>query len=319
MQTYLVTGGYGFIGSNYINYILSKKNDIRIVNLDCLNYCSSLKNVKAHKNHLFVKGNITDKDIVSHILETYDVSVIIHFAAQSHVDNSFNNSLQYTIDNVYGTHVLLQCCLDYGRIQRFIHFSTDEVYGEVDINHPGCSELSLLNPTNPYAATKAAAEFIVRSYYHSFRLPIIIVRCNNVYGYNQYPEKLIPRFIKLLSSENKLTIQGNGSTRRNFIWVDDVSKATEIITERGMINNIYNIGTDSQEYSVMEVANMLVHKMKGSEACLDDFIEYVPDRPFNDFRYHLDCTKLKELGWKPEFNNFSDNLDLLLLETAGCI
>ena len=312
MQTYLVTGGYGFIGSNYINYILSKRNDIRIVNLDCLNYCSSLKNVKPNKNHLFVKGNITDKDIVSHILETYDVSVIIHFAAQSHVDNSFNNSLQYTIDNVYCTHVLLQCCLDYGRIQRFIHFSTDEVYGEVDINHPGCSELSLLNPTNPYAATKAAAEFIVRSYYHSFRLPIIIVRCNNVYGYNQYPEKLIPRFIKLLSSENKLTIQGNGSTRRNFIWVDDVSKATEIITERGIINNIYNIGTESQEYSVMEVAKMLVHKMKGPEACIDDFIEYVPDRPFNDFRYHLDCTKLKELGWQPEFNNFSDNLDLLL-------
>lgn len=312
MQTYLVTGGYGFIGSNYINYILSKRNDIRILNLDCLNYCSSIQNVTPNKNHIFVKGNITDKDIVTHILKTYDVKVIIHFAAQSHVDSSFSKSLQYTIDNVYGTHVLLQCALEYGRIERFIHFSTDEVYGEVSIDHPGCIELSLLDPTNPYAATKAAAEFIVRSYYHSFRLPIIIVRCNNVYGYNQYPEKLIPKFIKLLQSGNKLTIQGSGSTRRNFIWVDDVSKATDIITERGIVNNIYNIGTVSQEYSVMEVATILVCKIKGSEASLDDYIEYVPDRPFNDFRYHLDCTKLKELGWEPQYNNFSDNLDLLI-------
>jgi dTDP-glucose 4,6-dehydratase len=319
MKTYLVTGGYGFIGSNYINYILNSREDIRIVNLDCLNYCSSLDNITYQesiddqfKKYIFVEGNITDKDIVSHVLETYNVSVIIHFAAQSHVDNSFNNSLQYTIDNVYGTHVLLNCSYKYGRIERFIHFSTDEVYGEVDINHSGCNETSLLNPTNPYAATKAAAEFIVRSYYYSFKLPVIIVRCNNVYGYNQYPEKLIPRFIKLLQLGKKLTIQGNGSTRRNFIWVDDVAKATEIITENGLINNIYNIGTSTQEYSVLDIASILVHKIKGPQEQIDDFIEYVSDRPFNDFRYHLDCTKLKELGWEPEFNNFSDNIDLLI-------
>jgi dTDP-glucose 4,6-dehydratase len=312
MKTYLVTGGCGFIGSNYINYMLERHTDINIVNLDCLNYCASKDNVKPNDRYIFVKGNITDKDIVAHIISTYQVSIIVHFAAQSHVDNSFDNSLQYTMDNIYGTHVLVQCAKEAGnQIERFIHFSTDEVYGEVDVDHPGCTELSILDPTNPYAATKAGAEFIVRSYYHSFKLPIIIIRCNNVYGYNQYPEKLIPRFIKLLREDKKLTIHGKGDTRRNFIWVDDVSSATELITEKGIINNIYNIGS-TQEYSVMDVAEVLASKIKGSSAVLEDCITYVPDRPFNDFRYHLDCSKLFKLGWLPTHTDFNKNIDKLI-------
>jgi dTDP-D-glucose 4,6-dehydratase len=159
-----------------------------------------------------------------------------------------------------GTHVLLQASKEYGKIKKFLHFSTDEVYGEVDLEHPGCHEKSLLNPTNPYAATKAAAEFLVRSYYHSFKLPVVIVRCNNVYGPNQYPEKLIPKFIKLLREGKKLTIHGNGSTRRNFIWAEDVAIATELIFHSGELNEVYNIGT-KQEYSVMDVARLLVEKM----------------------------------------------------------
>jgi dTDP-glucose 4,6-dehydratase len=309
---YLVTGGCGFIGSNYINYMLDTYKDLRIVNLDCLNYCSSLANVR-HTNderYIFIKGNITDKDFISHILTLYRIDHIVHFAAQSHVDNSFDNSLQFTMDNVYGTHVLLQCAKEYGKLRRFIHFSTDEVYGEVDLNHPGCTEKSLLDPTNPYAATKAGAEFLVRAYYHSFRLPVIIIRCNNVYGPNQYPEKLIPRFIKLLRMNEKLTIHGTGQTRRNFIWAEDVARATDLVTREGSVNQIYNIGT-SQEYSVMEVAAQLIALMKPGDQT-DTWLTYVEDRPFNDFRYHLDCTKLSQLGWEPLYNDFGQNIKFLL-------
>ena len=172
----LVTGGCGFIGSNFINYILKKGDNINIFNIDCLNYCANESNVISSPRYKFIKGNITSKDLVLHILNEYAIDAIIHFAAQSHVDNSFDNSLQYTTDNVMGTHVLLQASKEYGKIKKFLHFSTDEVYGEVDLEHPGCHEKSLLNPTNPYAATKAAAEFLVRSYYHSFKLPVVIVR-----------------------------------------------------------------------------------------------------------------------------------------------
>jgi dTDP-glucose 4,6-dehydratase len=310
----LVTGGCGFIGSNFINYILNKDNSIKIFNIDCLNYCANEKNVLSHPNYKLIKGNITSKDLVLHILNEYNIDAIIHFAAQSHVDNSFDNSLQYTTDNVMGTHVLLQASKEYGKIKKFLHFSTDEVYGEVDLEHPGCHEKSLLNPTNPYAATKAAAEFLVRSYYHSFKLPIIIVRCNNVYGPNQYPEKLIPKFIKLLSEGKKLTVHGNGNTRRNFIWAEDVAIATELIFNNGELNETYNIGTN-QEYSVLDVARLLVSKMT-SDKDINNHVIFVEDRPFNDFRYSVDITLLKSLGWEEKFTNFEDNINYLINNTA---
>ena len=245
-----------------------------------------------------------------HILNEYAIDGIIHFAAQSHVDNSFDNSLQYTMDNVYGTHVLLQASKEYGRLKKFLHFSTDEVYGEVDLEHPGCHEKSLLNPTNPYAATKAAAEFLVRSYYHSFQLPTVIVRCNNVYGPNQYPEKLIPKFIKLLREGKKLTVHGTGETRRNFIWADDVAVATELIYNKGEINEIYNIGT-TQEFSVLDVAKILVEKMTEDKA-LENHVVFIEDRPFNGFRYSVDTRYLRELGWKEEHNDFVKNIESLI-------
>jgi dTDP-glucose 4,6-dehydratase len=310
----LVTGGCGFIGSNFINYILKKDTSIKIFNIDCLNYCANQQNVITHPNYKFIKGNITSKDLILHILTEYSIDAIIHFAAQSHVDNSFDNSLQYTTDNVMGTHVLLQASKEYGKIKKFLHFSTDEVYGEVDLEHPGCHEKSILNPTNPYAATKAAAEFLVRSYYHSFKLPIVIVRCNNVYGLNQYPEKLIPKFIKLLKEGKKLTIHGNGETRRNFIWAEDVSSATELIFHSGKLNETYNIGTQ-QEYSVMDVAKMLVNKIT-SDKDITNHIDFVEDRPFNDFRYSVDTSLLKSLGWKELFLDFEANIDFLIKNTA---
>jgi dTDP-glucose 4,6-dehydratase len=306
----LVTGGCGFIGSNFINYILKKDDNINIFNIDCLNYCANENNVADNPRYKFIKGNITSKDLVLHILNEYEIDAIIHFAAQSHVDNSFDNSLQYTTDNVMGTHVLLQASKEYGKIKKFLHFSTDEVYGEVDLEHPGCHEKSLLNPTNPYAATKAAAEFLVRSYYHSFKLPVVIVRCNNVYGPNQYPEKLIPKFIKLLKEGKKLTVHGKGDTRRNFIWAEDVASATELIFYKGELNEVYNIGT-TQEYSVLDVAKILVERMT-KDKILDNHVIFVEDRPFNDYRYSVDTTLLKSLGWEEKHIDFIKNLEILI-------
>ena len=305
MKNVLFTGACGFIGSNVLNFFLEKYPDVNFYNIDKLDYCANESNVKATEKYSFIHGNICDVSLIRFILKTYNIDTIFHFAAQTHVDNSFGNSLQFTEDNIKGTHSLLECCKEYGKIQKFIHMSTDEVYGEVDINHPGCNEeKSLLNPTNPYAATKAAAEFLCRSYYHSFQLPIIIVRCNNVYGPNQYPEKLIPKFIKHLQNNEKLPIHGNGETRRNFIHAYDVATAFELIYEKGVINEIYNIGTDN-EYSVMEIARMLIKKYKPQDE-FDDWIMFVQDRKFNDFRYSISSKKLRELGWSETYFSVSD-------------
>jgi UDP-glucose 4,6-dehydratase len=291
----LVTGGCGFIGSNFINYYKEKNPHVKIINFDKLDYCSDKNGINHDK---LVIGNLKNKDLVVHILNEHEIDTVIHFAAQTHVDNSFGNSLEFTIDNILGTHTLLECCKVYNKIKRFIHISTDEVYGEVDIDHKGCNEKSLLNPTNPYAATKAGAEFIVRSYYYSFKMPIIITRGNNVYGPRQYPEKLIPKFINQLINNQKCTIHGKGDTRRNFIYIDDVVKAIEIILQKGIINNIYNIGTNN-EYSVSEIANKLIKYLKPNDN-VEDWIQYITDRNFNDYRYAIKSNELYDLGWKEE-------------------
>lgn len=300
MRRILVTGGCGFIGSNFINKHFEKYPDDFIVNIDRLDYCANETNVLSHPNYTFVKGDINDAELVSLLLNKYRVDIVVHFAAQSHVDNSFEEwkSLDFTRDNVLGTHTLLECCRLYKKIHRFIHMSTDEVYGEVALDHTGCCpERSLLNPTNPYAATKAGAEMLVRSYNHSFCMPAIVVRCNNVYGPNQYPEKLIPKFTKLLRENKKCTIHGSGQTRRNFIHAYDVANAIDIIIERGKVGKIYNIGSTENEYSVLEIAELLVRKLKPGEP-LEEWIEFIHDRYFNDFRYAIDSTELRNLGWK---------------------
>jgi dTDP-glucose 4,6-dehydratase len=304
----LVTGGCGFIGSNYINALLrtkrfNGKEFDYVINIDKLDYCSAEGNVEAEvgdANYIFVKGSVCDKDLLRTLFETYTIEYIVHFAAQTHVDNSFDNSIHYTIDNILGTHQLLESCRLYGRgnIKRFIHMSTDEVYGELSTIHcKDSDETALLNPTNPYAATKAGAEFIVRSYYYSYNIPIVIIRCNNVYGERQYPEKIIPKFITLLQENKKLTIHGTGLTRRNFIYIDDVVRAIDIIAAEGVDNNVYNIGS-ADEYNVLEIATILLHRMKGEDEKIEDWVEYTKDRNFNDFRYAIDTTKLNAIGWK---------------------
>jgi len=295
MKNILVTGGCGFIGSNFINYMLDTYKDITIVNIDKLDYCSDINNVYHKERYKLVASDINNSFILKNVLETHNIDSVVHFAAQSHVDNSFGNSIQFTRDNVMGTHTLLECCRVYGKIEKFVHISTDEVYGEVDGEHQGCNEKSLLNPTNPYAATKAAAEFLVRSYYHSFKLPVVITRGNNVYGPRQFPEKLIPRFISNLLVGKQCPIHGEGKTRRNFIYVDDVSRAVDTILRKGEINEIYNIGSDD-EYSVMDVLKTLIEKI-GIDSTVEEMAEYVEDRAFNDFRYCIDSSKLEKLGW----------------------
>jgi dTDP-glucose 4,6-dehydratase len=302
-QNILITGGCGFIASNFINYYFYDNKNINIVNLDAMYYCASETNInhdiQKDSRYKFIKGNICSYDLVFHILKEYNIDLIIHFAAQSHVQNSFNDSLQYTQDNIVGTHTLLEASRHYGKIKKFIHISTDEVYGESMIHNdePKKTEESILCPTNPYAATKAGAELIAQSYYHSFKMPIIITRGNNVYGPNQYPEKLIPKFIKLLNENKKVTIQGDGSNIRSFIHVLDVCTAFKLILEKGIIGEIYNIGSDEQlEFSVLEIAKILIKRIKNTKD-YDQWIEYIEDRPFNDKRYYISNQKVKDLGW----------------------
>jgi dTDP-glucose 4,6-dehydratase len=263
----LVTGCCGFIGSNFVNYYFRENSDVEIVNLDAMYYCASENNVeeyirKSNRYHL-IRGNLCSFDLISNILSIYNIDTVIHFAAQSHVQNSFDNALQYTQDNVLGTHTLLEACRKWGKINRFIHISTDEVYGEsmISENEEKKHEGSVLCPTNPYAATKASAELIAKSYYHSFKMPIIITRGNNVYGPNQYPEKLIPRFIEQLKRDEKVTIQGDGSNVRAFLHVKDVCSALKLVLEKGKIGEIYNIGSDDHhEYTVLQIAQILIEK-----------------------------------------------------------
>ena len=302
MKNLLITGGCGFIGSNFINYIF-KQNKYNIINIDALYYCANkdnvLREIQDSPNYIFIKGNLTNKDFIEHILETQNIDIIIHFAAQSHVENSFEDSLQYTHDNILGTHILLECARKYNKIEKFIHVSTDEVYGEsiIDLDEEMKTEQSILCPTNPYAATKAGAELIAQSYIHSFKMPIIITRGNNVYGPNQYPEKLIPKFIKQLENNEKVTIQGDGSCVRAFLHSYDAARAFEVILERGQIGEIYNIGCDdNMEHSVFDIAKYLIQNIKKTTN-YHEHITYIKDRPFNDKRYYISNQKLKNLGW----------------------
>jgi dTDP-glucose 4,6-dehydratase len=288
-----------------------------MVNIDAMYYCANESNVDAqirfHKDYVLVKGNLCDFELVRETIEKYQITHVIHFAAQSHVQNSFEDSIKFTHDNILGTHTLLEVCRRYGKIEKFIHVSTDEVYGE-SMNHieeKHKTEHSILCPTNPYAATKAGAELIAQSYNHSYKMPIIITRGNNVYGPNQYPEKLIPLFIKQLKENKKVTIQGKGTAVRAFLHAYDTAKAFECVLEKGTVGEIYNIGCDDKmEFSVMEIAKILIKLIKNTEH-YDEWIEYIEDRPFNDQRYYISNQKLKDLGWEIK-ESFYDSLLKLL-------
>jgi dTDP-glucose 4,6-dehydratase len=316
MKNILITGGYGFIGSNFLIYMVKKYKEINFYNYDKLLYCASKDNIKDIENELNFKSTLNklqNKEFLLFYLINNNIDTIVHFAAQTHVDHSFHNSLDYTNDNIYGTHILLECCRIYGKIIKFIHMSTDEVYGEslLDDNIKK-TENSILYPTNPYAATKAAAEMLIISYYKSFKLPIIIIRSNNIYGERQYIDKVIPKFINQLLNNNKCTIHGDGSCIRSFIYIDDLINCIELIMNNGVIGEIYNIGL-GEEISIKDLAIKLI-KMINNDDNDDDnyddngnekyekYIEYIKDRNFNDKRYYISDDKIKKLGFNIKYN-----------------
>lgn len=293
----LITGAAGFIASHVANRLIRNYPEYKIVVLDKLDYCSSLKNLlpsRSSPNFKFVKGDIASADLVNYLLITESIDTIMHFAAQTHVDNSFGNSFEFTKNNIYGTHVLLEACKVTGQIKRFIHVSTDEVYGETDEDAlVGNHEASQLLPTNPYSATKAGAEMLVMAYGRSYGLPVITTRGNNVYGPNQFPEKLIPKFILLAMRGKPLPIHGDGSNVRSYLYCEDVAEAFEVILHRGEVGHVYNIGT-KRERRVIDVAKDIC-KLFNMDS--ETSIKFVENRPFNDQRYFLDDEKLKNLGW----------------------
>ena len=316
-----VTGGAGFIGSHFINNIYFNYKNVKIINFDALYYCANEKeNIKNEiredaNRYTFIHGNLQNLDLLNDIFKTNAITHIVHFAAQSHVQTSFTDALRYTQDNIIGTHNLLETARTQCKtLEKFIHVSTDEVYGENE-NSDIKTEKSILCPTNPYAATKASAELLAQSYYHSFKMPIIITRGNNVYGPNQYPEKVIPKFIKQLTSDLKVTIQ-NGECKRAFLHVYDTAMAFIKILENGTIGEIYNIGCDEKmEYSILEVAELLIKKIKNSEN-YGEYIEYIEDRPFNDQRYYISNSKLKALGWEITID-FENGINDLIEKSNG--
>merc|ERR1712196_586158 len=269
---------------------------------------------KDKERYSLVKGSVASYDLIKYVVESHKIQYVVHFAAQSHVQHSFTDSLRYTNDNVVGTHTLLECFRQHGQehLIKFVHCSTDEVYGEsiISKDEKHKTESSVLCPTNPYAATKAAAELIAQSYNHSFNMPILITRGNNVYGPNQHNEKVIPRFISQLLEDKKVTIQCDGSCVRAFLHVRDTAAAFLKVLEKGKIGEIYNIGCDNgMEYSVKDIARILIKKIKNTED-FDQWITYIEDRPFNDKRYYISNSKLKSLGWtiSTKFNTGLEDL-----------
>ena len=291
----LISGGAGFIGSNFIRFMLERYPRYKIINLDKLTYAGDLNNLKDienKKNYKFFKGDICDFKFLMRILK--DIDCVIHLAAESHVDNSIGNSLIFSMSNTYGTHVLLEASR-LNNVKRFIHVSTDEVYG--DIEKGSFKEDSILNPNNPYSASKAGGEMIARSYYKTYKLPVIIVRGNNVFGPFQYPEKIIPKFITRLLENKKVPLHGDGSNIRTYIYIKDFLGALDIIFNKGVIGEVYNIGT-SDEISNLELTKLILAKLDKDES----YIKVVKDRPFNDKRYSIDIKKVKALGWKQQYS-----------------
>ena len=249
-------------------------------------------------NFHFYHGDITKPEDVMDALHRYNIDTILHFAAQSHVDLSFGNSYAFTYANVFGTHVLLECARTAG-VKLFLHVSTDEVYGDTNEDEPDLLESAILAPTNPYAASKAAAEMIVNAYYKSFKLPIIMVRSNNVYGPHQYPEKIIPKFITLLERNQRMLLHGDGSPTRRYLYASDAVDAFDIILHCGEPGQIYNVGSETEITNLdLCKALMKVYGLDGDDpSVLAQHVEYAPDRPYNDHRYAVDGTKLRSLGW----------------------
>ena len=311
MKKMLITGGAGFIGSNFIHYILSKYNDYQVINLDKLTYAANLDNLKDiedNKNYKFIHGDIADKEFIFKLFENEKFDIVINFAAESHVDNSILNPQIFTITNILGTQVLLDACRKYN-IKRFHQISTDEVYGELPLDDKNIlfTEKTPLNPSSPYSASKASADMLVKSYYRTYSLPITISRCSNNYGPYQHLEKLIPLMISKAINNDNLPVYGNGLNVRDWLHVYDHCTAIDLIIHEGKIGEIYNIGGNNEKSNI-DVVKIILKELGKSEK----LIKYVNDRPGHDLRYAIDSTKIKTtLNWKPVYSFEKGILDTI--------
>jgi dTDP-glucose 4,6-dehydratase len=296
----LVTGGAGFIGSNYVRFVLENRED-SVVTLDALTYAGSLDNLEGlvdHPRHEFVEGDIRDQELVEELMS--DVDVVVNFAAESHVDRSIDGAESFVTTNVQGTQVLLDAALD-ADIDRFLQISTDEVYGQ--ILDGTFSEDDELNPRNPYAATKASADLLAKSYQTTHDLPVLITRTCNNFGPRQHSEKLIPKFIQNAAAGKELPVYGDGSNVREWIYVEDNCRALDLVLREGTPGEVYNIGS-GEERTNLEVTQAILEAVGGSQ----DQITFVEDRAGHDQRYALEFDKLTHLGWEPSWS-FEEGLE----------
>lgn len=290
----LVTGGYGFIGSNFIRYILKKYPDYEIINLDALTYAGNpenLKDIEKNPQYRFVQGKIEDTNTVTLLMK--EVDLVVNFAAESHVDRSILDAQPFLMTNVMGTYVLLEAAREYS-IKKFTHISTDEVYGTLG-NSGRFTEESPLRPNSPYAASKASGDLLVRAYYETYGLPLTIVRPSNNYGPYQFPEKFIPLMITNILKGEQVPVYGKGENVRDWIYVEDSCRAIDIILHKGRIGEIYNVGGNGEMKNVALARQVL--NMMGKD---EGYIKFTQDRPGHDYRYSLDNSKIEsELGWSP--------------------
>lgn len=299
MKNILVTGGAGFIGSNYLNYILSESEEYNIVNLDKLTYAGNLENlvkIENNKNYTFVKGDIANHELVEYLFAKYKFNYVINFAAESHVDRSILGSEVFFKTNVMGTNVLLEAAKRH-EIEKFLQVSTDEVYGS--LGETGLfTESTPISPNSPYSSSKASADMMALSFYHTYGMPIVITRCSNNYGSYQFPEKLIPLMIINALHDKKLPVYGDGKNVRDWIYVVDHNRAIQMVLEKGAPGEVYNVGAENEMQNI-QIIKLILGILGKSE----DLIEYVKDRLGHDRRYAIDATKTKTIiGWKPEFS-----------------
>ncbi|MEZ2716128.1 dTDP-glucose 4,6-dehydratase [Niallia circulans] len=295
----LVTGGAGFIGGNFVQYMVNKYPDYEIYNLDLLTYAGDLikhKTIEGKKNYHFIKADIVDRDTILALFEKERFDYVTHFAAESHVDRSITNPEIFVRTNVLGTQVLLDAAKTIG-VTKFLHVSTDEVYGELDFDFTSFfTEDSPLQPNSPYSASKASSDMLVRAFHQTYGLPINITRCSNNYGPYQFPEKLIPLTISRVLNDQKIPIYGDGKNIRDWLHVFDHCAAIDLVLHKGENGEVYNIGGHNERTN-LEVVRTIINILGKSE----DLIEFVPDRLGHDKRYAIDPTKITALGWQPTF------------------
>ncbi|MDD3977827.1 MAG: dTDP-glucose 4,6-dehydratase [Methanomicrobium sp.] len=293
----LVTGGCGFIGSNFVRYMLDKHNDVSIVNLDKLTYAGNPENLKEIENdsrYTFVQGDICNTDTVNSVISKYNIDTIVHFAAESHVDRSIDGGSEFVRTNVLGTFSMLDAALK-NNLKRFIHISTDEVYGST--LDDSFVETDILKPSSPYSSSKAGSDLLALSFFTTHNLPVIVTRCTNNYGPYQFPEKLIPFFVSNLIEGKKVPVYGTGKNIRDWLYVIDHCSAIDFVLQNGVPGEIYNIG-GGEEKTNLEITYKILELLGKDESS----IEYVEDRKGHDFRYSLDFGKLKSMGWEPEYS-----------------